>query len=68
MTLPMNIFTYLNKKKHKNILNFLDSELDDLDALTTANSKKNISKNIIDYSNALFIVSNEEKNDCIILN
>ena len=64
----MNIFTYLNKKKQKKIIDFLDSELDDLDSVAILNSKKNTNKNIIDYSNALFVASNEDQNDCIILN
>ena len=61
----MNIFTYLNKQKHKQIIKFLEKELSDLDDFSSDLSSN---KCLMDYSKSLFIISNKDDNDSIILN
>ena len=61
----MNIFTYLNKQKHKQIIKFLEKELSDLDDFSSDLSSN---KYLMDYSKSLFIISNKDDNDSIILN
>jgi len=63
--MPMNIFTYLNKQKHKQIIKFLEKELSDLDDFSSDLSSN---KYLRDYSKSLFIISNNDDNDSIILN
>ena len=67
----MNIFfTYLKEKKHKRIVNFLNTEIEYIDYLISVNSdlEKHSNKFLTDYSNSLFIVSDKEDNDTIVLN
>ena len=66
--MPMNIFTYLNKQKHKQIIKFLEKELSDLDDHVDFSSDLNSNKYLMDYSKSLFITSNKDDNDSIILN
>ncbi|MAQ70442.1 MAG: hypothetical protein CMD23_05045 [Flavobacteriales bacterium] len=66
--MPMNIFTYLRKQKNKKIIEFLEQELCHLDALDDSSSYLNENKYLIDYSKSLFIISNKDDNDTIILN
>lgn len=61
----MNIFTYLNKQNHKQIIKFLEKELSDLDDFSSDLSSN---KYLRDYSKSLFIISNKDDNDSIILN
>ena len=63
--MPMNIFTYLNKQNHKQIIKFLEKELSDLDDFSSDLSSN---KYLRDYSKSLFIISNKDDNDSIILN
>ena len=64
----MNTFTYLNKKKYKKILQFLDKELSNLDDLIDSNTEMKSNKYLMDYSNSLFITSDKDENDSVILN
>jgi len=67
----MNIFfTYLKEKKHKRIVNFLNTEIEYIDYLISVNSdlEKRSNKFLNDYSNSLFITSDKEDNDTIVLN
>ena len=64
----MNIFTYLNEKEKQKLINFLDSEINKTTKLMCVNSRVDINKNILDYSNALFKVSDDEDNEFILLN
>ena len=66
--MPMNIFTYLNKQKHKQIIKFLEKELSDLDDVVDFSSDLSSNKYLMDYSKSLFIISNKDDNDSIILN
>ena len=66
----MNIFfTYLKEKKHKRIVNFLNTEIEYIDYLNSVNSdlEKRSNKFLNDYSNSLFITSDKEDDDSIIL-
>ncbi len=64
----MNIFTYLNKQKHTQIIKFLEKELSDLDDFENFSSDLSLNKYLMDYSKSLFIISNKDDNDSIILN
>ena len=64
----MNIFTYLNEKEKQKLISFLDSEINKTTKLMCVNSRVDINKNILDYSNALFKVSDDEDNEFILLN
>ena len=64
----MNIFTYLNKKQHTQIIKFLDNELSNLDGFISSVEEVKSNKYLIDYSKSLFIISNKDDNDSIILN
>lgn len=64
----MNIFTYLNKQKHTQIIKFLEKELSDLDDFENFSSDLSSNKYLMDYSKSLFIISNKDDNDSIILN
>tara|TARA_Y100001968_G_C19053834_1_gene570446 strand:- start:296 stop:496 length:201 start_codon:yes stop_codon:yes gene_type:complete len=66
--MPMNIFTYLNKQKHTQIIKFLEKELSDLDDFENFSSDLSLNKYLMDYSKSLFIISNKDDNDSIILN
>ena len=64
----MNIFTYLTKQQNKKIIKFLEQELSDLDEVIDSSFDLNSNKYLMDYSKSLFIVSNKDDNDAIILN
>ena len=64
----MNIFTYLNKQKHTQVIKFLEKELSDLDDFENFSSDLSSNKYLMDYSKSLFIISNKDDNDSIILN
>ena len=64
----MNIFTYLTKDQNKKIIKFLEEELSHLDALADSSSDFSDNKYLIDYSKSLFIISNKDDDDAIILN
>ena len=64
----MNIFTYLNKQKHTQVIKFLEKELSDLDDFEHFSSDLSSNKYLMDYSKSLFIISNKDDNDSIILN
>jgi len=66
--MPMNIFTYLTKQQNKKIIKFLEQELSDLDEVIDSSLDLNSNKYLIDYSKSLFITSNKDDNDSIILN
>ena len=63
-------FTYLQEKKQEKIVDFLDKEIESLDYLISLNSTSKVSANKVlnNYSKSLFIISNEEESDAIILN
>ena len=56
--MPMNIFTYLNKQKHTQVIKFLEKELSDLDDFENFSSDLSSNKYLMDYSKSLFIISN----------
>ena len=62
----MPIFTY--SKKQQQINDFLDKELSNIDRLISIHSRKAITNNLIDYSNALFVFPNDKEKDSVILN
>ena len=63
-------FTYLKEKKHKRVVDFLNKEIEYIDYLISLNSdsEKHSNKFLNDYSNSLFITSDKEDDDSIILN
>ena len=63
-------FTYLKQNKQYTTLDFLDKEINDLNYLISLESKSNKYSNKIfrDYSKSLFIVSDEDDVDAIMLN
>ena len=63
-------FTYLKDKKHKRVVDFLNKEIKHIDYLIALNStsEKDSNKFFNDYSNSLFITSDKEDHDSIILN
>lgn len=64
----MNVFTYLTKAQHKNIINFLEKELSHLDNLGDSSSDLNSKQYLLDYSKSLFIIASKDDNDSVILN
>ena len=62
----MPTFTY--SKKQKQINDFLEKELSNIDSLIAIHSQKAINNNFIDYSNALFVFANAKEKDSVILN
>ena len=61
-------FTYLKETKHKRVVDFLNKEIDYIDDLISLNSEKHSNQFLNDYSNSLFITSDKEDDDSIILN
>ena len=68
MDKPMDIFTYLNKKRTKSTIFFLNQEIEQMNHLLDLNSNKNYHQNIMNYSQSVFYVSDDEHNDSVILN
>jgi len=62
----MHIFTYLNKKKYIN--EFLEKELSKIDLLMDIDSRTLTNKDLINYSNSLFVFSNDKEKDSVIIN
>jgi len=62
----MHIFTYLNKKKYIN--EFLEKELSTIDLLMDIDSRTLTNKDLINYSNSLFVFSNDKEKDSVIIN
>jgi|TARA_B100001250_G_scaffold401465_1_gene413382 hypothetical protein len=63
-------FTYLKQHKEYKTIDFLDKEINDLNYLISleSESKKYSNKVFRDYSKSLFIVSDEDDVDAIMLN
>ena len=64
-------FTYLKEKKRDKILDFLEKEINDLSYLVSlqSNSTKNSNKIFTDYTDSLFVVSDDDNDgDVLILN
>ena len=62
----MHIFTYLNKQKK--IHKFLEKEISNIELLIDLNSKKLTNKDLINYSNSLFVFSHDKDKDSVIIN
>ena len=68
MNKPMDIFTYLNKKRTTSTIIFLNQEIDQINHLLDLNSCNNYHQNIMNYSKSVFCISDDEHNDSVILN
>ncbi len=64
----MDIFTYLNKKRTKSTIFFLNQEIEKINHLLDLSSDKKCHQNIMNYSQSVFYVSDDEHNDSVILN
>ncbi len=66
--MPMNIFTQLNKRKKKQLINLLDKEIKIIDSAILVNSKKNLNEHLLNYSQSLYIINEQDENETVILN
>jgi len=64
----MNIFTQLNKRKKKQLINLLDKEIKIIDSAILVNSKKNLNEHLLNYSQSLYIINEQDENETVILN
>ena len=63
------LFTYLKENKKKEIISFLDKEIKLIDYMIDLDSDLSFKNNLIGFSNSVFIVSEDEKDDdSLILN
>ena len=66
--MPMNIFTHLNKKNKKQLINFLDQEINMIESAITLNTYQSINERLLKYSQSLYIIDDQDENDIVILN
>ena len=64
----MNIFTHLNEKREKEIIDFLNQEIEDVNTYMIQNSKKLHNNYLMDFEKALFHFSIQDRDETIILN
>ena len=66
--MPMNIFTQLNKRKKKQIINVLDQEIKIIESTILLNSNKKLNERLLNYSKSLHIIDDKDENETLILN
>ena len=66
--MPMNIFTQLNKRKKKQIINVLDQEIKIIESTILLNSNNKLNERLLNYSKSLHIIDDKDENETLILN
>ena len=66
--MPMNIFTHLNNRKKKKIINALDQEIKIIESAILLNSNNKLNELLLNYSKSLYIIDDKDENETLILN
>tara|TARA_B100001741_G_C16113228_1_gene396513 strand:- start:58 stop:258 length:201 start_codon:yes stop_codon:yes gene_type:complete len=66
--MPMNIFTHLNKRKKKKIINVLDQEIKIIESAILLNSSNKLNERLLNYSKSLYVIDDKDENETLILN
>tara|TARA_B100001250_G_scaffold353287_1_gene326527 strand:+ start:95 stop:334 length:240 start_codon:yes stop_codon:yes gene_type:complete len=66
--MPMTIFTHLNKKNKKQIIDLLDQEIKIVESAISAQTCQDLNERLLNYSQSLYIIDDKGENDTVILN